>query len=288
MLDRETQPVPDSFAVLAGGLDHPEGVAWDPLTERVYAGGEAGQIYAIGLDGSVTTVAVTGGFILGLAVDGRGLVYACDVGRGEVVRIDPATGVVTPFASGDGTTRMAAPNWLAFDAVGALYVTDSGDWGKRDGRIWRVAPDGGAEIWTTAANALPNGCCISADGDALFVVETNMPGITRIAICPDGSAGPPERWIDLPGTVPDGVAATADGGLLVACYRPDAVLRVRADRSIETLVEDPDGQLLGAPANVAFVGPKLDRLVTSNLGRWHVTIGDPGVRGVPLARPVFD
>ncbi|MFL5679343.1 MAG: SMP-30/gluconolactonase/LRE family protein [Chloroflexota bacterium] len=280
--------MPDSFAVLAGGLDHPEGVAWDPLTERVYAGGEAGQIYAIGLDGTMTTVAVTGGFVLGLAVDGRGLVYACDVGRGEVVRVDPSTGVVAPYASGTGADRMAAPNWLAFDDSGSLYVTDSGDWKKRNGRIWKVAPGGVAEVWTTGAKRLPNGCCMSASGDALFVVETNVPGITRIPICPDGTAGKAERWLDLPGTVPDGVAATADGGLLIACYRPDAVLRMRPDRSVETLVEDPDGQLLGAPANVAFVGSKLDRLVTSNLGRWHVAIGDPGVHGAPLPRPVID
>src|SRR4051812_7159260 len=120
--------------MLAGGLDHPEGVAWDPVSGRVYAGGEAGQVYAIGLDGSVETVAVTGGFILGLAVDGDGLVYACDVGRGAVMRVDPTTGNIKPFASGDGTQSMIAPNWLAFDAEGALYVTDSGDWGKRNGR----------------------------------------------------------------------------------------------------------------------------------------------------------
>ena len=284
---RQSPCVLDSFAILAGGLDHPEGVAWDPGSERVYAGGEAGQIYSIGLDGDVRTVAVTGGFILGLAVDGSGLVYACDVGRGEVVRVDPGSGLVTPYASGDGHTRMAAPNWLAFDATGVLYVTDSGDWGKRSGRIWRVAPGGKAEIWTTAADRLPNGCCLSAEGDALFVIETNAPGVTRIPICPDGSAGPPEAWLDLPGMVPDGIAATVDGGVLVACYRPDAVLRVRPDRTVETLVVDRDGQLLGAPANVAFVGPKLDRIVTSNLGRWHVAIGDAGVRGVPLPRPVI-
>jgi gluconolactonase len=275
----------DSFRVLADGLDHPEGVAWDPVSGRVYAGGEAGQVYSVGLDGSVETVAVTGGFILGLAVDGHGLVYACDVGRGAVVCVDPATGNIKTFASGDGTQSMAAPNWLAFDADGALYVTDSGDWGKRNGRIWRVERDGSCAVWTTAANQLPNGCCLSAEGDALFVVETNVPGLTRIPIRRDGRAGRPERWLELPGTVPDGVTLAADGSLLVACYRPDVILRVCPDRSIETAVADPDGQLLGAPANVAFVGPHLDQVVTSNLGRWHVAIGELGLRGVPLPRP---
>ena len=42
----------DGFTTFATGLDHPEGAAWGP-DGRIYAGGEAGQIYAIGLDGSV-------------------------------------------------------------------------------------------------------------------------------------------------------------------------------------------------------------------------------------------
>jgi len=278
----------DQFRILAGGLDHPEGVAWDPVAERLYAGGEAGQIYSIGLDGDCRTIARTGGFVLGLAVDGRGRIYACDVGRGEVVVVDPPQVAVATYAKGDGTTSMASPNWLAFDESGVLYVTDSGDWGKHDGRIWRVEPDGTTRVWTTAANRLPNGCCLSPTGDALFVVETNGPCVTRIPILADGTAGRPERFVELAGIVPDGLAFTADGDLLVACYRPDAILLVRPDRTIETLAEDPDGQVLGAPANVAFAGRDLDQLATSNLGRWHVAIGDVGLLGAPLPRPLLD
>jgi sugar lactone lactonase YvrE len=91
----------------------------------------------------------------------------------------------------------------------------------------------------------------------------------------------------LPGTVPDGVAIAADGSYIVACYRPDALLRVTRDGSVETLVEDPTGQTLGAPANLAFVGEALDQVVTSNLGRWHVAIGSVGYEGVPPFRPIL-
>ncbi len=278
----------DRFRVLAGGLDHPEGVAWDPLTGRVYAGGEAGQLYAIELDGSMRQVADSGGFILGIAVDGDGLVYACDVAKGSVVRIDPSTGDWSPYGRADGADAaepMRAPNWLAFDEAGGLYVTDSGDWGAADGRIWRIEPDGAARIWTSAVNRLPNGCALAADGAALLVVETNRPGIVRVPIRSDGSAGEPDEVVALPGTVPDGIAVAADGSLVVACYRPDALLSVAPDGAVRTLVEDPHGQTLGAPANVAFVGADLDRVVTSNLGRWHVAIGEVGLRGVPLPRP---
>jgi hypothetical protein len=64
----------EAFTELAGGLDHPEGIAWDPAG-ALYAGGEAGQIYRVGLDGSVEEIASTGGFMYGLAVDGASRVY---------------------------------------------------------------------------------------------------------------------------------------------------------------------------------------------------------------------
>jgi hypothetical protein len=85
--------------------------------------------------------------------------------------------------------------------------------------------------------------------------------------------------------VPDGIAVAEDGSLLVACYRPDALLHVDLDRRVTTLVEDRHGQTLGAPANVCWVGEGLDRVVTSNLGRWHVAIGDVGLHGLSLPRP---
>jgi gluconolactonase len=292
---RVMSPTIDRFRPLAGGLDHPEGVCWDPAARRVYAGGEAGQLYAIDLEGHVERVGDTGGFVLGVAVDGLGWVYACDVALGEVVRLDPRTGSVTTYLR--ETTReddderssdhLRAPNWLAFDAAGTLYVTDSGDWGKGDGRIWRVTADGDARIWTTDANRLPNGCAVEPDGSALVVVLTNGPSLVRVPICPDGTAGELGVIAELPGTVPDGVAIAADGSYVVACYRPDALLRVSRSGSVETLVEDPTGQTLGAPANVAFVGEALDQVVTSNLGRWHVAIGSVGLEGVAPFRPVL-
>ena len=41
----------DAFDELAGGLNHPEGVAWNPVDGLIYAGGEGGEIYAVTLEG---------------------------------------------------------------------------------------------------------------------------------------------------------------------------------------------------------------------------------------------
>ncbi len=89
----------------------------------------------------------------------------------------------------------------------------------------------------------------------------------------------------LPGTVPDGVALTAEGGIVVACYRPDRIVHVDATGAVETIAEDPQGTLLAAPTNVVFVGADRARLVSANLGRWHLTLVDSGLHGVPLHHP---
>jgi sugar lactone lactonase YvrE len=83
----------------------------------------------------------------------------------------------------------------------------------------------------------------------------------------------------------DGLAFTDAGGLLIACYRPDRIYHLDADGRLEVVAQDPQGTLLSAPTNVCFVGSELDRVVSANLGRWHLTLLDLGLRGAPLHAP---
>ena len=260
---------------LVDGLDHPEGVCWDPEAAVLWAGGEAGQLYRVDLESrQAKEVARAPGFVLGLAVDGRGRVaFCCSEQRsvcvleGEIVRT-----VVGGFRY---------PNYPAFGPDGTLYVSDSGTWGRDDGRVLRLLPDGELEVFSDALTHFPNGCAVTADGRYLWIVESRVPTVNRF----DLETRELEEVTRLPGTVPDGVAFTADGGLLVACYRPDRIVHIDADGEIEVLAEDPQGTLLGAPTNVAFAGAELDRLVCANLGRWHLALVDSGLRGAPLHYP---
>lgn len=274
----------DRFMAIADGLDHPEGIAWG-TDGSVYAGGEAGQIYRVDA-GSFAQFASTDGFLYGVTLDADGNVFGCDFGRAEVVRVTPS-GEVSSYSKGTRERPMRVPNFAAFDDAGNLYVTDSGEWRGDDGLIFRIAPDGDTSVWAEDARGFPNGCCLSADGDALLVVETTARRVVRFPILPDGSAGPMENVVDLPGSLPDGIALSVDGTMFVGCYRPDRIWVIPTDGPPEILAEDPDGVTFNQPVGIAFIGPELDRLCVSNLGGWSLVAGAVGTTGLPLRYPSF-
>jgi gluconolactonase len=211
-------------------------------------------------------------------------VYACDFGSASVKLISPEGDVAT-YSTGTADRPMRVPNFAAFDNGGALYVTDSGEWGDDDGAIYRIAPGGTTTVWSDQAPRFPNGCCLDADGGALLVVESHGRVVVRVPIEEDGAAGKPTEIANLSGSQPDGIALAEDGTMFVGCYRPDRIYRVHADGNADVLAEDPDGVVLNQPTNVAFAGDDLDRLVVSSLGGWSLVAADAGVRARPLRYP---
>jgi sugar lactone lactonase YvrE len=77
-----------------------------------------------------------GSFVENIAVGAGGDLFVTLHTDRAVVRVDPATGAVTPFAQFE--TPVAG---LAFSAEGSLIVS-GGTPGQRPGVIWRVTPDG--------------------------------------------------------------------------------------------------------------------------------------------------
>jgi gluconolactonase len=266
-------PAPGRARVLVDGLDHPEGVAYDPVEDVVWAGGEDGQLYRVRGD-RFEEVARAPGFVLGLAVDGRGRLAVCASRDGSLCAYD-----------GEGVHRVVPgvgfPNWPAFGPDGTLYVSDSGGWGADDGRLVRIGADGSVDTFSREVPHFTNGCAVTPDGRWLWVVESYVPIVSRF----DLVTGAREKICTLYGTVLDGIAFTADGGALISCYRPDRIYHLDASGRLEVVAQDPQGTLLGAPTNVCFAGPELDRVVCANLGRWHLTLLELGLRGAPLHRP---
>ena len=260
LLDNDTQ-----VSVLVEGLDHPEGIAWG-LDGYAYAGGEAGQLYRIDIDKQeVVQFADTNGFVLGIAPDADNNLYACDVANKAVMKITQG-GSVSTYSKGAPDEPFTTPNYPAFDAEGNLYVCDSGDWQGDNGRLYRIRPGGETDVWDRSLKQFPNGLCIGTDGDALYVaMSVNPPRVDRIEIDDDGSAGNAETVVELPGTVPDGVAFDTDHNLYVSMYRPDVIYRRTPSGQLDVLAEDYQGTLIAAPTNIAFCGRDRDILLGANM-----------------------
>jgi gluconolactonase len=273
----------DRLEPFAHGIRHAEGVAWNPFDERVYCGGEEGEVYAISLAGDVDLLGTTGGSMLGIAVDGHGRIYACDSGKGEVARLDPATGSFEVYARGVRGRGMDTPNVAAFAPDGMLYVTCSGEEGRPE--ILRIAPDRSVELWTDALPGYPNGCLVTPDAAALVIVEAKAERVVRVPITETGAAGSPSVLASLPDTDAEGIALDADGNYWATLYRPDAIVRISPDGAVDVVVDDHLATTLNAPTNIAWIGNGLDRAVVANVASTSLLVADLGVRGEPLHHP---
>lgn len=261
-MSSSTPEVPiEIFEIFANGLDHPECLAFD-REGFLWAGGEAGQVYRIAPGGAVETVAELGGFCGGIAwsPDGSGL-YVCNPKHG-VVRVK-RSGEWSVFATQIGDSKLICPNFGLFDRAGNYYVTDSGHWKKRDGRLLRFSPDGSGEA-IGGEFGYTNGLALSPDERFLFMVESDSDSIFRV----DLSSGGSEVYAKDVGRLPDGIALDSEGNLYAACYASDDIIRISPAREKTVFAYDRWAILLSRPTNLVFRG---GYVYVANLGRYTIT-----------------
>jgi gluconolactonase len=151
------------------GLDHPEGVAVG-RDGAVYAGGEGGQVYRISPEGRETEVlASTGGFCLGITLDLQENIYICDSGKRAIFRVNQ-NGNLDVFADRANDHRLIQPNFSVFDSKGNLYFSDSGEWKKMNGLVYRALPDGKVSVFSEGPFHFPNGLALDANEQYLYVI----------------------------------------------------------------------------------------------------------------------
>jgi gluconolactonase len=263
----------ECFEIFATGLDHPECLAFD-RDGWLWAGGESGQVYRIAPGGTCETVAEMGGFCAGVAwsPDDTEL-FVCNPRHG-VVRVSRA-GAWSAFATNAGAHRLVCPNYGVFDSSGNYYVTDSGNWKKRNGYLLKYRNDGVGEI-AAGPFGYTNGLALSADERHLFMVESDTDSVHRI----DLQTGATEIYAEHVGRFPDGLALDATGDLFASCYASDDIHRISPAGQTTLFAYDRWAILLSRPTNLAF---RDGYLYVANLGRTTITRVQVGRVGNPLA-----
>jgi len=109
------------------------------------------------------------------------------------------------LADGVKGWHLNIPNYPVFDRAGHLYVSESGDFGKRLGRLFRFDLKGQGRLWAGGDLVFANGLALDNREEFLYVVESFLPEIARYRILPDGIAGPRELFIDGLREVPEGL-----------------------------------------------------------------------------------
>lgn len=268
------------FEVFAEGLDHPEGLAFD-ADGTLWAGGELGQIYKISPRGKVRTVATLGGFNLGLTFSPRQDLFVCNFKLGALIQLDRSGKTIRSWEKA-GRYRLRTPNFSVFDREGNLYFSDSGEFGKHDGFLFVLRPNGRIDQLLDRLS-FPNGLSLSADERTLYVVQSTKNNVLAVPLLDTGAAGQPRVYAAGLNNVPDGAALDAKGNLYVTCYASHNVYRVTPDGKVSLFAFDPEGTMLASPTNIAFGGANFDEMYFANLSRWHICRVRLGIRGQLLA-----
>lgn len=268
------------FEVFAEGLDHPEGLAFDD-EGTLWAGGELGQIYRIDRKGKAKTVAMLGGFNLGLTFSARQELFICNFKLGALIQLDRSGRTMRSWER-VGRYRLRTPNFAVFDREGNLYFSDSGSWSAADGFVFVLRPNGKIEQLLDSL-AFPNGLSLSADEHTLFVVQSTKNNVLAVPVQQGSLAGRPRVYAGGLREIPDGAALDAKGNLYVTCYASHTVWRVAPNGKVSLFAADREGTMLAGPTNAAFGGPNFDEMYLANLSRWHICRIRVGINGQPLA-----
>jgi sugar lactone lactonase YvrE len=176
----------------------PCSIDWLPDGRLLLVAGQAGQLLAQGLDGSLSLYADLRGLAAypwnELVVDGRGNAYVNTIG------FDFPAGPVAP------------------------------------GMLALVTPDGALRPVADGV-AFPNGMAVTPDNRTLILAESYANQLTAFDIAPDGGLTNRRVWAPLDGGYPDGICLDGEGAVWYADVPNRRCVRVREGGAVLQTVE---------------------------------------------------
>jgi len=177
-----------------------------------------GRILRITPSGDAIVVAEYDGEPNGLKIHKDGRVFIADYKNGIMV-LDPQSGRVEPHCTRVLLERFKGCNDLIFAANGDMYFTDQGQTGHQDptGRVFKLTAAGDLTCVVDTVPS-PNGIVLDRSERMIYVAVTRANAVWRVPMTADGGVYKVGTFIQLSGghAGPDGMAITADNGLVVA------------------------------------------------------------------------
>jgi uncharacterized protein (TIGR03437 family) len=180
---------------------HPRGIAVDALSNVFVTDSSENTVVKLSANGTSKTVAQNLNEPTDVAVDAAGMLYVADTGSHRILKIDPdgnattVAGTGVPGFDGDGGPATAAslfaPEGVAVDAAGQLYVADTGNHRVRvispRGIIRTAAGTGIAGAAGTGGPAAgaqlnqPSDVAVDASG-ALYVADKGNDRVVKLTL----------------------------------------------------------------------------------------------------------
>ena len=209
-----------------GKVDGPEAVSVDS-EGRIFTGTADGRVVRIDADGTITTLANTGGRPLGMCFAPDGNLIVADAVKG-LLSLDPA-GAITVLATEAGNARFGFTDDVEVARDGMIYFSDASSKfgpqeylfdmleGRPHGRLLRYDPATKDTTVLLPELCFANGVALSAAEDFVLVNETYRFRIMRYWLAGE-RAGQSEVFVDnLPG-YPDNITSNRKGTFWLALF----------------------------------------------------------------------